>query len=349
MHSIFKKLFLFILLGLFIFGAWGLLTIGYEKKVYYKDLDIALKEKATPSYLDRHILEAIRHDHFDDAVMYQQLADYIGVKLKPETLKTIEENSDLLSQSWRNIKSFGTGFFFGKSDDMVGLSGSIAADMTVVGDIRDLSIEGEKFVTNQPYDKIVFGMAAIGLGLSASQFFSFGASTPVKVGASIVKAAKKTGKLSRSFVKIISSKLAKAIDFKILKKVDYSSITSVKKASKRIADSLNSSYIRKAFRNIDTLKTNTNIADSISLLKYVDNPKDLQKVVNVSKKYKKNTKAVFKILGKGVIRGIVKGTAKVVKWTSMLMAQLVSLLASLVVFMGALLGKWFGWKLFRIF
>ena len=65
-------------------------------------------------------------------------------------------------------------------------------------------------------------------------------------------------------------------------------------------------------------------------MKYVDDPKDLQKMANISKKYKKNTKAVFKVLGKRVIKGIVKGSAKIIKWTYMLVAQLLSLFISVL-------------------
>lgn len=330
MNQFFKNIIIAISLGLLLFGSWGIYTVKYEKKVYYKDLDVALKEKATRGYLDQEIILAINDDRFDDAVMYRQLAQFLGVTLSQETLNEIESHSGFLAESWRNTKKFGLGFFTGKSDSIVGMSGSIASDITLVGDLRDLSIEGSKFANNESYDEIILGMSAIGVGLSASQIFSLGATTPIKISASIVKAAKKMKYLSRSFVDIVSSKLSKAINFNALKKVDFTSVASVEKASKQISKSLNSPYIRKAFKNIDTIKSNTSIVDTISLLKYVDDPKDLQKVANVSKKYKTNTKAVFKVLGKGVVKGIVKGSAKIIKWTKMLVAQILSLLVSLL-------------------
>jgi len=316
------------LLGLLSFGLIGIYNITYEKKVYYKDLDLALKEKATKGYLDQKIISAINSDKFDDAVMYQQLADYMGISLSYHTLKEIEDHSGFLEESWRNSKDFSWGFLTGKADNFAGISGSIASDMTVYGDLRDLSIEGKKFASNEPYDKIILGMSAIGIGLTASQFLSAGSTTPLKVSASVVKVAKKMKYLSRSFIDIVSSKLSKAIDFKRLKKVDFTSVESIRKASKYIAKSLDNSFIRKAFKNIGTIKANTSVADTIGLLKYVDDPKDLQRVANISKKYKTNTKAVFKVLGKRIIKGIVKGTAKIIKWTNLLVAQLMSLMLS---------------------
>ncbi len=327
-----KKVVFIILLGLLLFGLAGIYTYTYEKKIYYKDLDIALKEKATKSYLDQRIINAINSDKFDDAVMYQQLAKYLGVTLSRKTLDEIDSHSGFLSESWRNTKDFGWGFFTGEADGLASLSGSIAADMTVLGDLRDLSIEGSKLVSSQPYDKVILGMSFIGIGMSASQIITGGTTTPIKMSASIVKVAKKMKYLSSSFVDVTLSKLSKAIDFNRLKKIDYSSIESIKNASKYISKSLNKTFIHKAFKNIDTIKSNTSIADTIALLKYVDDPKDLQRVANISKKYKTNTKAVFKILGKRVVKGIVKGSAKIIKWTNLLLAQLISFLAALVSF-----------------
>jgi ribosome recycling factor len=122
---------------------------------------------------------------------------------------------------------------------------------------------------------------------------------------------------------------------------------SIADAKKIIAGSLDTKFIQKSFGKIDTIKKNTSTLDTIALLKYVDDPKDLQKVANVSKKYKKNTKAVFKVLGEGVIKGIVKGTEKVVKITSMLIAQAISLAVSAVLFLFTLVGKLFTWRIFR--
>jgi hypothetical protein len=315
----------------FLFGVWGVITIQYDKKIYYQDLDIALREKATQGYLDSKILEAIAADQFDDAVMYQNLAEYLGVTLNTATLAEIEKHNNFLSKSWRNAKHFGEGFFSGEAEDAAGLTGAIASDLTIVGDLRDLASEGSKFTEGKPYDKLIFGMSIIGVGMSVSQFFSFGMTTPAKVGASIIKIAKKTHKLSDAFIGTVLSKLSKAIDFKALKKVDFSSINSIKKETKRITKSLNKSFIRKSFNSINTIKKNTDsYADTITLMKYIDTPKDLNKVAKVSKKYKKNTKAVFKVLGKSTIRGIVKGTARIVKWTTLLIAQIISLIVSIV-------------------
>ncbi len=196
--------------------------------------------------------------------------------------------------------------------------------MTLVGDLRDLSKEGSKFVVGEEYHKFILGISTLGVGLSVSQVLTAGASTPLKVGASTVKFAKKSGKLTKSFLKLITSKLNKSINFKALKKVDFTSISKLKKLFIIFAKTIDFSHTNKLFEKVSKLKKNTSSIDSISLLKYVDKEKDLNKVVKLSNKFGKNTRGVFKVLGKKVL----KAGKVVIKYTSLLIFELFSLVIS---------------------
>lgn len=257
--------------------------------------------------------------------MYQRLADSLGVVLSRSRRDEIERYSGLVSESWRNTKEFGRGFLTGESQTLAGLSGSITADMTLIGDVRDFSIEGAKLANNQPYDSVILGMSTIGIGLSATQLLSLGATTPLKLSASIIKVAKKMDYLSKPFIQRLSSQLSKAIDFDRLQKVDISTPSAIKKETTSVAKSVNHTSIATTFQNIDTIKSNTSIADTLFLLKYVDKPSDLQKIATMSQKYQKNTKALFRVLGKKAIGVLVKGGARVIKWTKLLVGQSLSL------------------------
>jgi len=301
--------------------------------------DVLKNEVSTEGYFDTKILNAIENENFDDVKMYQDLANFLHIKLTQVTINKIEKNNGFVSKSIRNAKEFGSGFIYGTGDSVVSVSGSILSDMTVVGDLRDLSTEGVKLTRGEKYDKVVFGIATLGVGLTASEFLTAGTSTPIKVGASVVKFAKKTKKLSKSFLKVISLKLGKAIDLKILKKVDFTNIKKIKKIIPTIGKSLKIKSIKKIFGNIDKLKKNTSIFDTVNILKYIDNEKDLSKTVKLSQKYKKNTRAVLKILGKGVL----KGSFKVAKYTTLFVTQIVMIIFSFLVFIVALYMqiKWF--------
>ena len=339
-----NETFLFLIFILIIALLWGLdKSLVYENVPF--DIDGALKkETSQEAYFDKKIVTAIKDKNFDEVEMYQNLANYLDINLTEATRDEIEKNNDFISKSIRNTKEFGSGFISGKGDSAVGISGSMFADMTVVGDLRDLSKEGTKFIHSEKYDKIVLGVATVGVGLSASQLLSAGSTTPLKVGASVIKVAKKTGKITQSFLNIISSKLAKAVDMKLLKTIDFSSINSIKKIKPTIAKSLKLGEISKLFGNINSVKKNTSLFDTVTLLKYVDKEKDLNKLVKVSSKYKKNTKGVLKVVGKGAFRGV----TKVVKYTTLFLIELVLAIISFLFFiMGAFMNlkMMFSWIL----
>lgn len=334
-----KKTFLLISFILLLIGLLVVYhNISYDEREY--DVEGALKTTATKSYLEDKVVESIASENFDDVKMYQDLANYLNVELSQSTIDEIEKHNDIISQSWRNTKDFSSGFVSGESDSVVSISGSILSDLTVVGDVRDLTNEGTKLVKGEPYDDIVLGVAAVGVVLSASQVLSVGSSTPLKVGASVVKVAKKTGKLSKSFLKFISSKLTKTVDVKLLKKVDFSNISKMESSLGAVAKNLNFTHLEKLFGDINIINKNTSVVDTVSLMKYVDKEKDLNKMVKLSKKYKGNTKAVLKVLGKGALRG---GT-KVIKYTAMFIAQVVMLILSAIMFFLAFGTKILIWK-----
>ena len=329
MNLLKSEFFLFIIFTIGLALLWDMNRTAVYEEVPF-DIDGALKrETASQNYFDKKIVTAIQNEKFDDVEMYQNLANYLDVNLSQATRDEITKNSDFISEAIRDTKEFSAGFISGEGESAVALSGSVLSDLTVVGDVRDLSIEGNKFAHDEKYDRVVFGLSLIGVGLSASQLLSAGATTPLKVGASVVKVAKKTGKISEPFLNILSSKLAKSIDIKMLKTIDFSTMSGIKKIEPTIRKSLKLEHISKLFGKINQVKKNTSLFDTVTLLKYVDNEKDLAKLVKVSSRYKKNTRGVLKVLGKGAFRG----ATRVLKRTTMFINRLFWAVVSFVTFM----------------
>jgi len=307
-----KQWLVWILLLLAVFFAWwSYVALEYESQE--QNLTHSLQEKVNTNYFDEHILKSIKEENFDDVLMYQDLAGLLGRKLLPSTLSEIEGHNGVLDTSWRNVKAFTSGFLKGESESAVGMSGSIASDLTLYGDLRDLNKEGRKYMDDQPYDAFILNISLVGVGLSASQLLTVGASTPLKVGASVLKVAKKTGKLTKAFTKELSTRLSKTVDIKMLKTLDFNSLFSLKNSAKTIEKSINIKPVKILFTDINLIKSNTSLVDTIGLMKYVDTPKELKSIGKISKKYKANTKGVMRILGKGALRvgkSIVKITTK---------------------------------------
>lgn len=322
----------FLLLSVF-FAWWSYSSIEYETKD--QNLTQALQEKVIPGYLDKEIMIAIENENFDDVRMYQNLAGFLDYTLSPQTFAAIEARNGFLERSWRNTKEFASGFINGDSGSVLGMSGSIASDLTLYGDIRDLKSEGTKYLEDQPYDSFILHLSMVGIGLSASQLLSAGASTPLKVGASVLKVSKKTGKLSKPFSKELSTRLAKTVDKKMLDTVEFNNVAKLDDNIKAIGKSINLKPVKPLFNDISLLKANTSMTDTIALMKYVDSSQDLKTLGKISSNYKANTKGVMKVLGKSALRS----GKTVVKFTTKYIMKLIGLIASFLGFLATFFMK----------
>jgi len=304
-----KKFTLFLFFLIITISAYLYLpnTLLYQKVP--PNLDKELRSKATKSYLQLQIKNALNKNNIEDAQDFLNLANYLNIEINATLKNRLLKQQQPLQKTIRNTKDFFSGFISGKSENKSSLAGSIVSDFTVVGDIRDIYKEGNRYIKNQKYNKITLYLSVIGLGLSGATIVSLGSAAPIKASASILKSAK----LTKNFSKILSKKLEKSIDLKVLKQIDYTSLNSIKKGAKTFKNSINLKPIKAILKDLQTIKKNSSTIDTIKVLKYIDSEQDLKKLVKISNKYKKNTKSVLKVLGKSAFRGakiVVKKTAK---------------------------------------
>src|SRR6202008_243924 len=92
-------------------------------------------------------------------------------------------------------KRLATGLATGNADDVASLSGTVTGDLFVFGDIRDVVRETKHLAMGEETDRLVLGLATAGLAVTAATYFSAGGATPVRAGLSLVKDARKAGRL----------------------------------------------------------------------------------------------------------------------------------------------------------
>jgi hypothetical protein len=325
-----------LVLLLVLVGSLYYLSRQIEYTYHEPDIDKILQEKVTPGYLDIKIEKAIKAENFTEVEMYVGLAEMLHVRLLPSTLQRIRENAGFFQESWRQTKAFASGFASGEAGSIAGLSGSVLSDMTLYGDLRDIHTEGSRYLEGKGYDHFVLGISLGGVGLSASQVVSLGGTTGLKVGASLLKVAKKTGKLSKPFLKSLSSTLDQAVDMKALRSLKLDALLHPKIAAKQISKSIDIHLLKPLLKDISVIKQETSLVDTVDLLKYVDSPKELSKIAKISTKYKRQTKGVMKVTGKRALR-LVKGG---IKWTAKLLWGIISAILSAILFLFGLFGKW---------
>ena len=88
------------------------------------------------------------------------------------------------------------GLWTGEPSDLASLAGTAFGDLFVFGDIRDAAREGTRYLTGQHYDPWILGLAGVGIGITAATYATAGAAAPERIGLSVVKAARRTGRLN---------------------------------------------------------------------------------------------------------------------------------------------------------
>ncbi len=62
------------------------------------------------------------------------------------------------------------GIFEGKSDEDIGKISAIVSDFFIIGDIRDLVIEGSNYINDRDVDKIIVALSTLGVYLQHQQY-----------------------------------------------------------------------------------------------------------------------------------------------------------------------------------
>jgi len=297
---------------------------NYEESL--TDVAQQIKLRITPSELTTHIQNSINASEFDDAKNYLEIAKDHQLTIDFKAFENqINAKDKPLKRIVKNATDFATGFAKGDSSNVAGVAGAVSADFTVVGDVRDLRKEYIKYQAGKPINELIVVLSGAGIGLTALTVGSFGAAAPAKAGASTIKLASKSQRLTARFQKQLLKLGRKIFDWPAFTRAvkQDKSISNIRRAAK-------SSYHPKAIKPLQVIGTRVNsirksssTADTLFLLKYVENTDDLLHLEKVTLKHGAKTKGLFKLLGKGVIR-----TTRVLKKTTELFLSIASSIVS---------------------
>ena len=176
--------------------------------------DYALSAKRPADYV-RAIDEAAIAIDGDLAASLMALADERGVLLPHATRET---SAAAEAEATARMGSDAlNGFLTGHGSSEAALAGTIASDLTGFGDLRDLLMQAENYVTGDEIDPLLAGLSAIGLGVTAATYASAGLALPARSGLSTVKAVKRAGKLSPALARQLGEMAREAVNTRSVK------------------------------------------------------------------------------------------------------------------------------------
>lgn len=180
---------------------------------------------------------------FDEAIL---VADAAIANNRGEQAKALIDERDAAQRErdslWRKAKDAGRGAVTGSGDSLEALAGAIAADFFLVGDIRDLTIQGYRGVTGQETDELIILLSGVGVATTLAP--------EVDWAPSILKALRKLGAMSDNLAHTLLSWLRKG-------------------------DKAN---LDRVFKDVDDLALRAGPGGAAALIKHADDPADIARM-----------------------------------------------------------------------
>lgn len=265
-----------------------------------------LAQKTNADDLASRINAALDAGDYEDAIMYADIANYMIVKLDPDTQSRLDAEKTLSRTVMRNTGGFFEGFVTGEGGDTASFMGAITSDFTVVGDVRDIGREGSKMVSGEDYSQLILGLSVLGLAATTATIATGGGGLPARIGVSLLKVAEKAGTITVRFARNMTRLLSEAVNFEklrgTLRTVDLADSAATRRAITNYAGSVSFAKIAPVIDDVAALEKGVGPAESVRLLKYVDNTDDLAHVAKMGGKLGSKTRGIVELTGKTSLR-----------------------------------------------
>lgn len=262
------------------------------------------------------VADAVARDDAADTMLYLDIARKAGIPLAGG-LEAAAYAVQAREQSFdEQLSDYVSGFVTGQGDSLAGLGGAITSDLTVYGDLRDITLEGGRMLAGEDYSPFILGLSAVGIAATAGTIATGGGGVVVKAGVSFVKFARRAGHMSAGFAARLLRLSEDAIDLPglkgVLKTLDLAdpagSWTRLSKYLREVKDA----RIFKVLGKLEEIRAEVGTTEALRLLKRMDKIEDVDEIHTIAKAAGKRTRGVMELTGKSTFRAI-KYTANVVQ------------------------------------
>jgi hypothetical protein len=278
--------------------------------------DRALAQSFDAAVAARQIEDALAADDADLAQSFLELAQDRGVAVEPALADKVKAANDAAASAARTAASFARGLITGEPDDLVGLAGTALGDLFVFGDIRDAVREGTRLVTGEETDQLILGLSCVGLAITAGTYATLGAGAPARVGLSVVKAARRTGRLSSHMADWIGRSLRDVVDWGSLRRAGSVSLTDPAMAVRAAREAVKvekAGGLVELAKNVGRVQTKSGTQAALDGLKISRGPRDMARMARLADAKGGKTRAIVKLLGRGAI-ALTTGAFSLAMW-----------------------------------
>lgn len=264
-----------------------------------------LDERFNADVAQREIEQALAAKDSDLAKSFVDLSADRKVAVDPALTAKVDAAVAEDATASHAAQSFAMGLVTGEPNDMAGFAGTTLGDLFVFGDIRDAVREGARLATGQKADELILGLACVGLAITAGTYATLGAGSPARIGLSLAKVARKTGRMSADLTAYVGRSLRGVVDWAALKgAIGGVSVTQPALAIRAARDAVKverAGGLMQLARNVGRVQTKAGTQAALDGLKIAESPRELARVATLSEKAGSRTRAILKVAGRGAI------------------------------------------------
>jgi hypothetical protein len=310
----------------------AMLLLAQDDPARLSDIQIGSALRDNDAALGQGVAQALEANDADLAKSFTDLAQDKGVALPSGVTERVDAAVSDENSTASTAKRFVTGLVTGEADDVASLSGTVAGDLFVFGDIRDVIREGKRLAMGENADRLVLGLASVGLVVTAATYVSVGGATPVRAGLSMVKDARKVGRLGAGLTEWAGRSARGVVDAPMLQKAvaDASlarpgqTITAMKAAFK----AEKAGGLVRLAKDVGRVGEKAGTKGALDVLRIADGPKDVARAARLAESKGSQTRAIVKILGRGALL-LTAGAFNLAWWVFAALLALFGLITSI--------------------
>jgi hypothetical protein len=262
--------------------------------------DLAVETSLSPQVARAEIENALAADDADLAASFLALARERGMAIDPALAARVEAAGAPAAQAAHAVKSFAYGLVTGAPDDLAGLAGTAAGDLFVFGDVRDAVREGAHLARGEPADDLILGLAGAGIAVTAATYATLGGGAPARLGLTLVKAARKTGRLAAPMAAWMTRSVREVVDTTALGAALTKASAPVVafRAARDAVKVERAEGLVTAVRDVGRVQGAAGTRAALEGLKIAEGPQDVAKLALLAETKGGKTRAILKLAGR---------------------------------------------------
>jgi hypothetical protein len=236
--------------------------------------DQALDRTFNSGVAEREIRTALASGDIDLAQSFVALAADRGIPIDGALANEVTQVATNHGSAANTAGRFVHGLWTGEPADLASLAGTAVGDLSVFGDIRDAAREGTHYLTGQKYDPWILGLAGVGIAITAATYVTVGTTAPERVGLSMVKVARRTGR--------------------------FNPVLAVRVAREAVKIEGAGGLVELA-GNVGRVETKAGTQAALDSLAVAEGPQDMSRLARLSAAKGGKTRAIVKLLGRAAI------------------------------------------------